>query len=172
MKKVILVLFSILGFATASFAGIGQGNSTNNFKQPGSSPKALGIRLGNGIEVSYQHSLRDNFIEMDLGLMGFTPNLNATAVYNFMIAQPNWSTRGQWGFYAGPGLGLGFGFGYDYNYFNVGFVGQIGLEYSFWFPLQLSIDLRPQIGFITVPDYGALFYFGSYIPAISLRYKF
>ena len=172
MKKVIFIAFSLFYFASASFGGVKIGKSANDFGQPSSSPKALGIRLGNGIEVSYQHSLRDNFIELDLGLDGFSPNLNATAVYNFMIAQPNWSSRGQWGFYAGPGLGLGFGLGYDYNYFNAGIIGQVGLEYSFWFPLQLSIDFRPQLGLITVPDHGAYFYFGSYTPALSLRYRF
>lgn len=169
-------MFSTLCFATVSFAGIGQGNSINDFKQSDSSPKALGIRLGNGIEVSYQHSLKENFIELDLGVNGFSPNLNATTVYNFMKAQPKWSNRGQWGFYAGPGIGLGFGLASglenDYKYFNAGFVGQIGLEYSFWFPLQISIDFRPQLGFITLSNIGTHFYISSYLPALSLRYRF
>ena len=132
MKKIILAAALVLGFAVAASA----------------QPRAIGVRVGNGGEVSYQHSLGNNFLEVDGGLgLGFdgTFNVGATGIYNFMIAQPSWTSRGEWGFYAGPGAGVGLGLG-DVNYLNISAAGMVGLEYSFWFPLQLSLDFRQHIG--------------------------
>ena len=132
MKKIILVAAMVLGFAVAASA----------------QPRALGARIGNGGEVSYQHQLGANFLEVDGGLgLGFdgTFNVGATGVYNFMIAQPAWTDRGEWGFYAGPGASVGLGVG-ETNYLTLGVAGMVGLEYTFWFPLQLSIDFRQHIG--------------------------
>ena len=135
-------------------------------------PRAIGARLGYGAEVSYQHTLGNNFIQADLGLMGFGANINANATYNWMLAQPQWTDRGEWGVYAGPGAGLGLGWLNGASYFNIGVVGMVGLEYTFWFPLQLSIELRPQIGCVFVPNAGAGLYFDSWCPALSVRYRF
>jgi hypothetical protein len=132
MKKIIIAAALVLGFAVAASA----------------QPRAIGVRVGNGGEVSYQHSLGNNFLEVDGGLgLGFDGvfNVGATGIYNFMIAQPSWTPRGEWGFYAGPGAGVGLGLG-DVNYFNISAAGMVGLEYSFWFPLQLSLDFRQHIG--------------------------
>lgn len=156
MKKIILIAVMALGFAVTAAA----------------QPRAIGARLGYGAEVSYQHTLGSNFIQADLGLIGFGANLNANATYNWMIAQPQWTDRGEWGFYAGPGAGVGFGGVSGVGYVNFGVVGMVGLEYTFWFPLQLSIDLRPQIGCVVVPKSGAGFYFDSWCPALSVRYRF
>ena len=52
MKKIILVAAMMLGFAVAASA----------------QPRAVGIRIGNGGEVSYQHQLGRNFVEVDAGL--------------------------------------------------------------------------------------------------------
>ena len=58
--------------------------------------------------------------------------------------------------------------------FVFGIVGQVGLEYTFWFPLQLSVDLRPQFG-LAAGNGGARFYsegmFG-FVPTIGVRYRF
>ena len=156
MKKIILMAVAVLGFAVAAVA----------------QPRAVGLRLGYGAEASYQHTLGENFIQADLGLMGFGANINANATYNWMIAKPQWTDRGEWGFYAGPGAGLGLGWVEGASYVNFGVVGMVGLEYTFWFPLQLSIDLRPQIGCVVVPGGGAGFYFDSWCPALSVRYRF
>ena len=48
-------------------------------------------------------------------------------------------------FYAGPGASVGLGVG-ETNYLTLGVAGMVGLEYTFWFPLQLSIDFRQHIG--------------------------
>jgi len=153
MKKIIILAAMMLGFAVAAVA----------------QPRAVGIRGGYGVEVSYQHNLNANFIEANLGLNGFNA-LNVAATYNWMLAQPQWTDRGEWGVYAGPGAALGLGFGAA-SHFNVAVAGQVGLEYSFWFPLQLSIDIRPQLGFITASGVGG-FYFGGWCPALGIRYKF
>ena len=67
MKKVILVAALVLGFAVAASA----------------QPRAIGVRIGNGGEISYQHQLGRNFLEVDGGLgLGFdgTFNVGATGI--------------------------------------------------------------------------------------------
>ncbi|MBE6230767.1 MAG: hypothetical protein E7117_00195 [Bacteroidales bacterium] len=99
--------------------------------------------------------------------------LRLTGTYNFMILQPEWTSKGEWGFYAGPGVTLGTGFNY-WKAFSVGIAGQVGLEYTFWFPLKLSVDLRPTIG-LMVQDGGVVFDkdgIMGFIPSISARYTF
>ena len=154
MKKIILAAALVLGFAVAASA----------------QPRALGVRLGNGGEISYQHQLDANFLEVDGGLgLGFDGvfNVGATGIYNFMIAQPAWTDRGEWGFYAGPGARVGLGVG-EHSYFNLAAAGMIGLEYSFWFPLQLSIDYRQVLGY----SLGLDKLYAPYSFALSLRYRF
>ena len=43
----------------------------------------------------------------------------------------------------------------------------VGLEYTFWFPLQLSVDFRQHIGF----GFGNGIWFPSSV-GISARYRF
>lgn len=158
MKRLVLTATVLLGIVVAANA----------------QPRAIGARLGYATEFSYQHTVGGaNFIEANLGTFGYT-NLQVSASYNFMIAQPNWTSRGEWGFYAGPGVALGTGFrkGYACN-FNI--LGQIGLEYTFWFPLQLSVDLRPEIGILAGNDRVYFHDWGLYYgfaPQISVRYRF
>ena len=153
MKKIILLAVAVLGFTVAASA----------------QPRAVGLRGGYGVEATYQHTLGENFVEANLGLNGFG-SVNVAATYNWMIAQPQWTDRGEWGFYAGPGAALGFEYGGDVNRINIAVAGQVGLEYTFWFPLQLSIDIRPQIGLAA--GGGAGFYFGGWCPALGVRYRF
>lgn len=157
MKRIILIAALVFGVAVAATA----------------QPRAVGGRLAYGLEASYQHYVGgENFVEANLGFCYFSA-LNATATYNFMIAQPAWTARGEWGFYAGPGASVGLDL-IGSSEFVFGVVGQVGLEYTFWFPLQLSVDLRPQIGF-AAGNGGARFYtegmFG-FVPTIGVRYRF
>ena len=157
MKRIILIAALVFGVAFAATA----------------QPRAVGGRLAYGLEASYQHYVGgENFVEANLGFCYFSA-LNATATYNFMIAQPAWTARGEWGFYAGPGASVGLDL-IGRSEFVFGVVGQVGLEYTFWFPLQLSVDLRPQIGF-AAGNGGARFYtegmFG-FVPTIGVRYRF
>lgn len=128
-------------------------------------PRAMGIRLGaTGLEADYQHEMSKNqFIEGNLGLdFGALakghPGIKATAVYNFVWARPAWTDQGTWAMYAGPGASLGYVHDsahvkvgkevipFTAGGFMLGICGQVGVEYTFWFPLQLSLDLRPTIG--------------------------
>ena len=152
MKKIILIAAMVLGFAVAATA----------------QPRALGVRIGNGGEISYQHTLGNNFLEVDGGLGIFNGiNIGATGIYNFMIAQPSWTSRGTWGFYAGPGAGVGLALG-DVNYFALSAAGMVGLEYTFDFPLQLSIDLRDNIGI----GFGGHGLWNHPSVALGVRYRF
>ena len=150
MKKVILIAAMVLGFAVAAAA----------------QPRAIGVRIGNGGEVSYQHSLGANFLEVDGGLgLGFDGvfNVGATSIYNFMISE----FGNGFGFYAGPGAGVGLGLG-EANYFNISVAGMVGLEYNFSLPLQLSLDFRQHIGL----GFGG---HGLHAPSsigLGIRYKF
>ena len=141
-----------------------------------SQPKALGLRLGNDCQVSYEHNIgeRANFLEADLGMQfyyGYAAGLNAAVAYNFMVAQPDWTEKGQWGFYVGPAIKLGYV--WVGGYVAVG--AQVGLEYQFECPLQLSLDIRPVVGISSegggVNIYGADAILGS-IPCLSVRYSF
>lgn len=147
MKKIILIAAMVLGFAIAASA----------------QPRALGIRGGYGVDLSYQHTVGgSNFIEADLGLESFA-NLNVAATYNFMISE----FGGGFGFYAGPGVALGAG----KNVFGIGIAGQIGIEYTFHFPLQLSLDMRPQLGYVKSGDVSGLGIWG-WAPHLGIRYRF
>ena len=160
MKRVILTIFiAILATMPAK-----------------SQPKALGLRLGNDCQVSYEHNIGDkaNFLEADLGMQfyyGYAAGLNAAVAYNFMIAQTDWTEKGKWGFYAGPAAKLGYV--WIGGYLAVG--AQVGLEYEFDFPLQLSIDIRPVVGVALeggyLSIYGADAILGA-LPCLSVRYRF
>lgn len=169
----------------------------------GAQPRAAGLRVGaTGFEASYQHSFGRNFLEAEAGIdFGHGgPGFKAVSLYNFVFARPAWSDRGTWGLYAGPGLALGYVADrttytlwrqegiheypikihpVDYG-FMLALTGQVGLEYTFWFPLQLSVDIRPYFG-LHVNDgfhsYGSRAGFYNYgmmgfIPTISARYRF
>ncbi len=146
MKKILLVAALVLGFAAAATA----------------QPRAVGIRGGYGIELSYQHNLGYNFIEADLGLAG--SDFNIAATYNWSLLQ----FGDGFNVYAGPGAALGFGSGF----FNIGVAGQVGLEYTFSFPLQLSLDIRPQLGITSIKNYGASFHSWGWYPCLGIRYAF
>jgi len=128
-------------------------------------PRAMGLRFGiTGLEADYQHTMnRNQFIQGNIGLdysvlADGKPGIEATAIYNFIWARPAWTDRGTWALYAGPGASLGYVadeahvtigkevYPYSTSGFMLGICGQVGLEYTFWFPLQLSVDLRPLIG--------------------------
>ena len=136
-------------------------------------PRALGVRVGMEYQASYQHTVaeRGDFLEIDMGYQLITTTVNVACAYDFMVAKPKWTQKGQWGVYVGPALKAGFaGVGYCVS---VG--AQIGLEYSFEFPLQISIDTRPAVGVAvinrTASLYGGESTIGA-VPCLSIRYRF
>ena len=130
-------------------------------------PRAIGLRLGPVAELSYQHTLpiSDSFIDATIGLdyIG-QPGFKGTATWNFIVGDPAWSVRGQWAAYAGAGLSIGYvndqvnySFIDDVNKVVIdrrineigvmaGIALQAGIEYTFWFPLQLALEYRPTLG--------------------------
>lgn len=140
MKKIVLSALMLLGLAFSTQA---QDISKN----------ALGLRLGDndgfGGEISYQRGLGDNNrLELDLGWR------NSNDVDAFKLAglyQWVWNIDGGFNWYAGVGGGLG-SWSYDKSgisdsgsFFFV--AGDLGIEYNFDIPLQLSLDIRPELYF-------------------------
>lgn len=142
-KKGLLAALLLLFAATAAYA----------------QPRAIGGRVGGQLEVSYQHALGSaNMVQVELGMGAlFAPGIEAAATYDWIFPINSWQYKGTWNWYAGVGAGVGgywygYGYGYDHHNHGVGYVGvagRIGVEYNFWFPLQLSLDWRPLIG----PDF-------------------
>ena len=115
-------------------------------------PRAIGARLGYGLEFSYQHNMGEkNMLEVDAGLLGLL-GVEAAATYDWLFPITSWTEAGEWNWYAGVGAGGGYNWahplviGYSIPYGFVGLAGRIGVEYNFEFPLQLSLDWRPIIG--------------------------
>jgi len=148
MKKALLIIASVLCFAAVASA----------------QPRAIGLRAGYGGELSYQHSIGGNsFAEIDLGAWGNSGNnfsFFVTGAYDFIVAG-----NGACNVYVGPAASLGSWKSDSYSGFAGGIGGQLGVEYNFSFPLQLSLDYRP------------IYYFGSkafyaYGIALGIRYRF
>ena len=160
MKKIILTALVLVGL---SFTSQAQEISDN----------ALGLRLGDnhgfGYELSYQRKLSsDNRLELDLGLRNSNEvnGFKITGVYQWV-----WNIEGGFNWYAGIGGGLGTWSYNDnksdrYNETYAFVAGDLGIEYNFDFPLQIALDLRPELAFSDYNDG-----INSDI-ALSLRYKF
>ena len=111
-------------------------------------PRAIGLNIGYGLDVSYQHALGEkNMVDVALNIPGFY-GIGATATYDwinpFNTAIP-WNEKGTWNWSLGVGAGAGI-YGFKQPFWFAGVVGHVGVEYNFWFPLQLSVDWRPNIG--------------------------
>lgn len=178
MKKIIAIISALICFTVMADA----------------QSRALGARLGGcGIELSYTYDLsHTTFAEFNLGMdVGYdnSPGFKVTGIYNYILARPSFTTRGNWTLYGGPGVSAGYvedkiKGNEHYTMYEHGFmaaiVGQIGLDYTFWFPLQLALDMRPAFGFhvngggdgydakVGVYDNG----FRGFMPTLSIRYKF
>ena len=165
MKKLFLIGLIVSLCATGSYA----------------QSRAIGLRLSNSFEVSYQMDAgSSNFWEFDGGMWYWGRGCQATALYNWILASPRWSSRGDWNWYAGVGGSLGFIWANRYHHGNedlgcfVGVAGICGLEYNFWFPLNVSVDFRPVVG----PYFGDGVWFNTdvfvsaFYPTISARYIF
>ncbi len=140
------------------------------------SKHAIGLRLGDndgfGAEVSYQLGLTDNNrLELDLGWRD-SKNFDAIKIAGLYQWVFNLDRGFNW--YVGPGGGIGFWSVKDDRFINDNgdsgsfffLAGNIGLEYNFEFPLLLSLDFRPEIGFGDFND-GLDFDIG-----VGVRYQF
>jgi hypothetical protein len=151
MKKIILSAIMLIGLA---FNGQSQKISNN----------AIGLRVGDndgfGVEASYQRKVFDsNRLEFDFGVRNNTFRDNgyyydSGAAKLVGLYQWVWKIDGGFNWYAGAGAGVGLytnrNAAENNNQGDGAFglvAGDIGVEYLFDFPLQLSIDFRPEIGF-------------------------
>lgn len=162
-------------------------------------PRAIGARAGYNFEVSYQHELANGMLEVDAGFSPFLfqkgvmydidgnpmeqtyyyGRAQITLVYDWLM---NITPNLNW--YIGPAVGVSWGYGeffdiphYDKNgnlttYRRLGLPagGQIGLEYNFDFPLNLSLDWRPMFNIFGLRQ-------GDLVPnllniAAGIRYRF
>ncbi len=138
-------------------------------------PRAIGANIGYGVGVSYQHSLGDaNMIDLAVNIPFFN-GIGAICTYDwvnpFGTAIP-WSEKGSWNWSLGVGATGGiYGFGAPAWY--VGAAGHVGVAYDFWFPLELSLDWRPNIGVVGTNGYvgfnGSGLYDGI---SLGVRYLF
>ncbi|MBF0695645.1 MAG: hypothetical protein IR153_11395 [Flavobacterium sp.] len=147
MKKILLTFALVFGAMLTSQAQ----EIPNN---------ALGLRLGDndgfGGEISYQRGLgSNNRLELDLG---WRDNKHYDAFKLTGLYQWVWNIDGGFNWYAGVGGGVG---SYSHNddhhpHHNDGHddsgtfllvAGDIGIEYVFDIPLQISLDFRPELYF-------------------------
>lgn len=143
-KPLILSCLLILG-STALFA---------------QSNRALGIRSGGGFgfggELSYQHPYKNNRLEFGLGWAGQREHngFALSGIYQFIKPL---SDGFQWYYGVGGGVGNYRRYKnkvYDNQMGRVGLLGQVGVEYFFDFPLQLSLDARPGLFAGYAPGFG------------------
>lgn len=150
MKKVFLTLMAVIAL---SFAANAQ--------------HAIGFRLGAGssanAEISFQQALSDvNRLEFDLGWNNYAKgtNFNFSGMFHW-----DWNIIGGLDWFVGPGAIVSLYSGTNNAKFGLGVGGQIGLEYTFGFPLKLSLDARPMWNFIgNVNDWGNV--------CLGIRYVF
>ena len=166
-------------------------------------PRAIGGRVGYNIDFVYQHSLSEKtFIELNAGTLGWWQGSHVDFIHEWIWLTPDWTPKGEWNWFAGVGANVGFKWNDPHivkditgNYptvagaynnfgFMAGAIGNIGLEYTFWFPLSLAFDFRPTLGVIMGKNAGDIvtgsgsippvrFYLeGLYDGAISVRYRF
>ena len=165
MKRLFLIVSLILGSMTSANAGVDESDSSIvSSTEP--QPKAIGVKIGWGAEFSYQQSMEHGFMEVNLGMDHFN-SLDFATFYNFILAQPEWTDTGSWCIYAGPGASVGMKLLEDPHFFHISVAGMMGLEYSFDYPLQLSFDIKPQLGV----GFGHGFYWRM-TPSIGIRYRF
>jgi len=136
------------------------------------SENTIGFRLGSnngfGYEISYQMKLNsENRAEFNLG---WRTSNNVSAMKLNGLYQWVWPLEQGFNWYAGVGGGLGTYSNSNINGSSGTFIfaaGDIGIEYNFDFPLQASLDLRPEIG-------GNGYFENSYGTdiALGIRYKF
>jgi hypothetical protein len=144
MKKLLLSAFMLLGLAFSTHA---------------QEKNALGLRIGDndgfGAEISYQRKLSGiNRLELDLG---WHDSNDYDAIKLAALYQWVWNIEGGFNWYAGVGGGLGT---WEFNDGHPGYydgdddsgvfafvAGDIGIEYNFDIPLQLSLDFRPELYF-------------------------
>lgn len=153
MKKLFIAIILLTGLTNSNIAQ--------------ATDKAIGIRgLSNSAEISFQNSLsKSTRLELDLGLYGLDDRngfiLSGIHQWVFGLDKGlNW--------YVGLGGQLGSRWYEKNNLWQSGFglalAGQIGIEYNFSIPLQVSLDYRPAWYLTHGSTYDTV--------ALGIRYRF
>ncbi|MCP4441065.1 MAG: hypothetical protein GY810_19245 [Aureispira sp.] len=163
MKKLLLVLTLII-----SSLGISQ-QAKAQYKM------ALGARLGSDLGFTIKYAIAEpHIIEGIVATRLWYNNgfgLKLTALYEY---HGNIANIDGFRWFAGGGAHIGFWNGHsnhkyyyeDRTYLTLGIDGIVGLEYTFKFPLNLSLDFKPSFNFG-----GGRKGYGSYNEvALSIRY--
>ena len=153
MKKIILS--AVLVLASFSFA-----NAQQN---------AIGIKFGNGGDISFQRYLGGSErqrAEFNVGISSFDFDVfTVNGLYQWVFGLSGIAEGLKW--HAGAGAGAAFGTDIDLG-LNV--LGNIGIEYNFNFPLQLALDWTPTIVSVA-PSFGNT-YFGGNAIRLAARLRF
>ncbi|GGH69986.1 hypothetical protein GCM10011318_11570 [Phaeocystidibacter marisrubri] len=134
---------------------------------------AIGLRFGGGAgvgtEVSWQTPFGGNRLEIDGGINSGDKysRIALSGVYQWVMPIQN-----SFKWYVGAGASLGIE-SHDTDYdgkghdgFGLGATGQIGIEYTFNIPLQLSLDIRPNFWLVQNT------YFDINTIALGIRYVY
>lgn len=149
------------------------------------------------LELGIDYGAGNSIFKSGVTTTYYAPSLQLAATYDWIDpfgAKFPWDKKGEWHWYLGVGATGGYGWGYGtasvhgdgmsvhgavdrtYNWGYVAATGRGGVEYSFWFPLQLSIVWRPALGVGLVEGYNkgadAGLYWQMYDFAIGVHYKF
>ncbi|MBO5817615.1 MAG: hypothetical protein J6R26_06715 [Paludibacteraceae bacterium] len=162
MKKTILLV------ALLALVGLG-----TTYAQP----RAIGINAGYGVDLSYQHAFGSaSMLDVSVNVpqfMGIGGSVTYDWINPFGTSVP-WQFQGKWNWYLGLGAGAGvydlFKKDVDMSWY-LGAVAHVGIEYNFWFPLQLSLDYRPNIGVVNAGSF-AFNPGGLYGVSLGVRYLF
>lgn len=163
MKKLLFVLALVAGTVLVSNA----------------QERAIGLRGGYGVEVTFQTPVNSNRLELDLGMYGGGHGFNLSGIYQWVKPISAFPEGFNW--YYGVGAEVGIWSWDSYNYTTnktenesnlaLGIDGQIGIEYNFAdLPLQISVDWKPSIGFVSGYDNYDNFRYSGFAGAI--RYRF
>ena len=163
MKKIILILSFAMGFAVSL-------NSQEN-------KSLIGLRLGyDAQEISYQLPLvRTIRLELTLGANTYGHNqagklcrgVGLNGLFQWVNDLPFLSTGLKW--YLGVGANVLDHGSVSRGLYGTGIMGQLGVEYIFNSPWQLSLDYRP--GWYWLPGAGNIYRMSWNAPCVSLRHQ-
>jgi hypothetical protein len=111
-----------------------------------------------GTELSFQKKTLGNRIEVNLGYDKIDEKTTITALYQIVK-----SIEGGLNWY----YGIGGNIHLNNNNSTIGVAGNIGIEYNFSAPFQLSLDWRPRFTLIPYTDFDYGQNFG-----LGIRYRF
>ena len=151
MKKIVFIVALLM-------SGVGA-----NAQSKGNAIGIRGVDAGHGGEISFQTGLgKSNRLELDLGFNSYSNSysgLQLSGIYQWVWGLEQITDGLNW--YVGVGGTAG---SYSSG-LGLAVVGQLGIEYNFNIPLQISLDWRPS--FLN-PNYSD----GYYGNGLSVRYRF